>query len=61
VLVYKIFVLRNYTISYYFGASLQLYNLLGDCARELFKPSKDVVNLLDFIEKNWKVLHFFCG
>jgi len=36
--------------------TLQLSNLPASCARKLFKPSKDAASLLDYIEKNWKVL-----
>jgi len=36
----------------------QLHNPLSDCAREQFKPSKDIASLLDCVEKNWKVLDF---
>jgi len=41
-----------------FLAILQLYSLPVDCARELFKPWKDVASLLDSIEKIEKFLKF---
>jgi len=40
----------------YFPATLQLQNLPGDCAREVFKYSKHVANLLGW---NKKILESF--
>jgi len=42
----------------YFPTTLQLHNSPGDCARKLFKCSKDVASLKVCIEKNWQVLDF---
>jgi len=39
----------------YFHATLQLHNLSVDCARELFKPLKDVASLRVCNEKNFFV------
>jgi len=48
----------EHTLSCYFHATLQLHNPPGGWVRKLFKPSKDVVSLLDGIEKNLGVLDF---
>jgi len=45
-LVYDILVLRNNTFSFYFHATVQLHNSLGDYAKDLFKISKDVASLV---------------
>jgi len=39
-------------------AGLHHHTSPGDCARELFKPSKDSESLLDLLFKNWEVLDF---
>jgi len=44
---------------HYFHAILQLHNSPGDCAKELFKRSKDVASLLDCKEKNGKFCNSF--
>jgi len=49
--VYEYIVLINPALSRYFRASLQLHNTPVDCARELFKPSKDSASLLVCNEK----------
>ena len=53
----------EYLFLRYFPITVQLYNSQGDCARELFKHSKDAASLIDSNEKNWKVLdlRFFVG
>jgi len=45
-------------MSYFFILTLQLHNLPTDYAKELFKCLNDAANLLDCIEKIWKVLDF---
>jgi len=49
--VYEILILSNHALSHYFRATLQLHNLLVNCAKELFKPLKDLVSLLACNEK----------
>jgi len=44
-------VLWNHALSRYFRATLQLHNSPTDCARELFKCSKDAVSLLIALKK----------
>ena len=56
--VYDIFVLWNHALTHYFRATLRLHNSPGNCVRKLFKSLKDVASLLDWIERNWKVLDF---
>jgi len=51
VLVYDIR-MSKYHIELYFHATLQLHNSPGDCAKELFKPSKDSASPLVCNEKN---------
>jgi len=43
--VYENIVLKNPALSCYFCAILQLHSLPDDCARELFKCSKDLACL----------------
>jgi len=42
------------------GKSLQVHSLPGSCARELFKPSKDLASLLVCNETNFRFV-FFVG
>jgi len=49
----------EHVVLHYFLTTLQLHNSPGDCAKELFKHSKDVESLLVCNEKNKKVLEFF--
>jgi len=46
-------------MSLYFHATLQLHNLLVDCARELFKPSKDSASLQVCSENKYFRVSFF--
>jgi len=48
---YVMLMLGNQALSCYFRAALQPHNLAVDCARELFKPSKDSARLLVCNEK----------
>jgi len=43
------------SIKLLFLPTLQLHNLSVDCARELFKPSKDLASLLVYNEKKFWV------
>jgi len=52
-LLYECILLLNQALSRYFHATLQLHNSLVDCARELFKSSKDSVSLLVCSDKKF--------
>jgi len=52
-LVYEIFILRNHALNHYFYTTLQLHNSPVDCARQLFKPSKDAASLWACNEKKF--------
>jgi len=60
-LVYEIFILRNHALNHYFYTTLQLHNSPVDCARQLFKPSKDAASLWACNEKKFDfwVFSFF--
>jgi len=57
-LVYECIILWNHALSCYIPATLQLHNSPVNCARELFKPSKESVSILLWNENKIYVLGF---